>query len=257
MNINYWDLKGQDIVYMMRSKLQKHGWGIRGSDGMIARTHETIMNELTPWYHIKTYPNCDCETYHLIIFDTILKDNFPKEQWFVPSRCHQCWKIVVRPNDLKGLMALIDIMHDMDVPSKAGFEQRPKVKGCWGGYYYTASKEEGLERYKEVRSRVNNCAALGPDVKVLLKRGCTEFEEDIPHSSTWEVTEMQLKIEELVDLTVDTGPNPEQKKIQKIHVLRQMIEVAYSMGEDVSDWTDGQDLYPDYETYHDVEELNV
>ena len=245
-NINYHEFVGQDIISMMMSKLGSHEWAIN-QEGKIARTHEPMLSTESPWYHVMHYPDCRCDTYHFTIFNTIMP-SLPKDQWFVPSRCLNCWKVVVRPNTLKELFALLRLQERMNVPSKCGFEGRESVRGSWGGYFYTASLDEGLERYEQVRAGVDEC--IGTDCKVLLKRACTEFELAMPDSRKWKITPLQEKIEALVAEKIDESRSLEQTDIQRIHVIRKWIEAAYSLGEDVTEWTDGKELYPDYVTYH-------
>jgi len=137
----------------------------------------------TPWIHIKVDPVQHCAMY-LIIFDAL---------GFIPARCMECWKVVVKPRTVEELILLYERMKTMGYYSKCGIEERDYVKGNYGAYFYTQSLEEGLERKKEVRAAVDS--VVGENVEVYLKRYCTEFEiktgssrkyERPPNADKWE-----------------------------------------------------------------------
>jgi hypothetical protein len=246
---NYYDwLQANDIIEILKPLLEKGGFTLRDVDGKLEATG--VMAHDTPWHHVKHAWGLDCGTWHRIIFDFI-SAKLPPGVAFVPSKCQQCWKIVARPGTLKQLFALEALQQRLNKPSKCGIEVRPSVHGLYGGYWYTGSLQEGLERYKEVRSAVDADDLLGPDVPVFLKRACTEFEHLVGDSRKWQISEYQLALEQLVDRYVSKDDTRRDQPEHLVwHVHRRWIEWAYAAGDKtVFEFTDGQPLYPDYVKY--------
>jgi hypothetical protein len=131
-----------------------------------------------------------------------------KEIWFkyygfIPIRCQNCWKVVVKPRTVKETFQVLDVQRKLKdrMQSKVGRETRPYVEGHWGGYFYNDTKEEGFSCKKEVRKILYG--AVSPDISVELKRGCTEMEQNFPDSSTWSLFPGQAEFEaELTDLII-------------------------------------------------------
>ncbi len=173
---------------------------------------------------------------------------------FIHSRCHRCYKVVIRPNTLNQLFELLKIEEEMDEWSKCGVEMRPHVFGRYGGYYYTDSIEEGRAMHKRVRKQVDE--RLSPKVSVILKRACTEFEQHYGPSDQWEPpSEKQLAFEKRIDekyITIghDT-PMPEDLQTKaKIG----WIEFAYDRGDPTyRTFTGGKKLGLDPVVYHEEE----
>jgi len=192
---SYYDqAKANDIISLVRPLLEQGGYKLRDGDGKIFV--ETFMAFLTPWHHVYHADNLDCHTWHKIMFDVIFQRTGRK---MAPSRCHNCWKVVVRPKTLKQLFALLGLQQRMGRPSKCGIEVRETVCGHYGGYFYNYSLPEGLECYEAVRAEVDADPELGPEISVILKRACTEFELFVGPSDEWKVTEEQAHIEALVN----------------------------------------------------------
>ena len=119
--------------------------------------------------------------------------------------------------------------------------------------------EEGLERYQQVRQKVDEWPGLGPDIEVFLKRACTEYEHACGDSDTWEITKDQLEIEGLINRWV-VSDDIEHKQPEKLieHTHRQWIEWAYANGDPTyADFTGGKPLYRPYKTYQHVGDPKV
>jgi hypothetical protein len=185
-----------DIIEHLRPLWEGAGFKLRESDGKLIGKSQAAIE--APWHYIKECWECDCFTWHHVIFEYISK-RLVIGRKFVPSGCQECFKVVVRPATIKQLFALEKMQIAMDLPCKCGIEVRNYVHGLYGGYFYTRSLEEGLKRYLEVRQAVNANVLLGSDVPVILKRGCTEFEMECGPSDQWQTTPEQLKIEGMVD----------------------------------------------------------
>jgi len=245
----YEDLVRQDITDWVDGKLLGQlGWTWRYEDGKIICQIRPGLSS-TPWHHVKHAWWVHCNMWHQVMFDVVFARLGKK---WVPSKCQGCWKVVVRPKTLKQLFAVLDIQKAMDVPCKCGIEVRATTASNYGGYFYCSSLPEGLERYEQVRKAVDNHVVLGPDVDVLLKRGCTEYEHACGPSDGWTVTDEQLQVEQVVERYVILD-DVEVKQPEKLihHTHRQWIEFAYQRGDQTYlDYTGGQPLFPKYKTYH-------
>lgn len=247
----YEKLKERDIIIKLKRLLQGGGYHVR-DDGKIAGDHRVAWDQ--PWQHVRQHPMLDCHTWHSILFDVIVA-GLPPEEKFVPSMCQQCYKVVVRPKTVKQLFGLLELQKRVDRPSKCGIETRETVHGLYGGYFYNVGLEEGLNCYRIVRDAVNKDPILGPDVVVILKRGCTEYEHALGASDKWQVTERQLEIEAMLD-TILAKDNV--RRVQSEHNLQYIhlkwIEWAWAHGDPTyAEFTDGP-LYPPYVTYHHLSE---
>jgi hypothetical protein len=244
----YDEIKARDMITVVKRLLQGGGYFFR-DDGKITADRRPAWD--APWHYVRHHPMLDCGTWHTVLFD-VVSMGLPKEDRFVPSRCQQCFKVVVRPKTLKQLFALLDLQKKMGVPCKCGIEMRETVHGLYGGYFYNIGIEAGRACYESVRKEVDACAFLGEDVPVILKRGCTEFEMAVGPSDKWQVTEKQLEIEGIIDmLFVKDDVDRKQSEAQIIYLHRKWIEFAYAAGDQTyREFTDGP-LYPAYVTYHE------
>jgi len=96
----------------------------------------------------------------------------------------ECYKVVVGIETLEQVHKMAEWQHSTGWACKVGAERRNYTQRKWGAYFYCRGVEAGRERYKEVREWVDE--NLGKDVKVFLKRGCTEFEQHMGDSDKWE-----------------------------------------------------------------------
>jgi len=240
MQTDYLSISKSDIISKLRQYLEQGRFFLR-DDGKL--DHKTRLTHNTPWIHIKQARNRNCGLYHV----------YHEAFGFVHSRCQECWKVVVRPRTLSELYKLLLLEEALNLPSKCGIEKRDTVCGLYGGYFYNDSKEEGLECYKLVRANVDK--NISPDVVVLLKRGCTEFEigGNGGPSDKWEVTKEQAEIEFLLnDLVVQDVMKMPQPEHLKESVFRSWIHWAYAGGDmTYKEFTKGEPLFPQYVTYHE------
>ena len=202
----------------------------------------------TPWEYTNTDPANDC-LFGEIIFEAVA-DRMAPGSMGVPLSCQNCWKVVTRPKTLQQLFTIRDIQLELKHPSKVGIETRPSVYGLYGGYWYNHSLREGLERYRQVRGMIDT--NLGPDVPLLLKRGCTEMEAKYGDSQKWRPGYGQKEIEQYIRNHIVFPPRsttPPKENIPHIH--RKWVEWAYQNGDETyKEYTDGRPLYTPYRTYH-------
>lgn len=243
-NLYDW-LVANDFVEWCKPLIDAAGWKWRYTDGKIEIQTEPSISE-TPWHHVNPDHRLKCGLWHSIMFG-IIGPRVGKR--FVPSKCQECYKVVVRPKTVSQLFKLVDIQEKMGRPCKCGIEQRKSVHGLYGGYFYNVGLNEGLECYHAVRKEIDQ--TFGPDIQVFLKKACTEYEHACGDSDKWEITPEQLHIENLIErwLVVD---NREIKQPEKLvhNTHRKWIEFAYANGDETyAEFTGGKPLYPAYKTY--------
>jgi len=238
----YSDLDKMDVIDRLMPTLQRGGYLIK-PNGMIKPGTQEAVGFNTPWLHQKHAENLQCNLWHFIMFTHY--------QWFVPAQCQDCWKVVVGPRSLSELWKLKDLQWELSMPSKCGIEVREYTSKLYGGYFYNKGLYNGRKCYKVVREAVND--AISPDVPVLLKRACTEYEMVFPQSSSWQISDEQREVEEfLTDRVEDTNNPAGQPEIVRNHIKRVWIHWAFAAADPTyREFTDGKPLYPPYETYHD------
>lgn len=256
--VNLYDwLVAHDVVEWCKPLLEQAGWAMREVDGKFYGQVKQSVTE-TPWHHVKSDYRLKCGAWHQIYFD-IVGSRLPNRKQFVPSKCHECFKVVVRPRTLVELFALRDLQIKLDVPSKCGIERRESVHGLYGGYFYNVGLRDGQECYHKVREEIDGDKYLGFDVPVFLKRACTEFEHACGDSDKWTIDDYQLNVEALLERHLvldDIELKQPEKSIHHAH--RRWIEWAYAMGDATyANFTGGKPLYPAYKTYEhlDIKEL--
>ena len=236
----YLELSKRDLITKFKAEFNNGSFFLR-DDGRIDRTLKIAHN--TPWIHVKRSPNRHCGLYHI----------YHERLGFIHSTCQECWKVVVRPRTLVELHKLLNLEKALELPSKCGIEKRDTVCGHYGGYFYNDSLKEGRECYKRIRLNVD--LNLDPEVKVILKRGCTEFELAQGPSDKWEVSEEQKQMEyllsDLVESSEDLRPQPEHLKDS---VFRSWIHWAYANGDlTYLEYTNNHPLFKPPVTYHEEE----
>ena len=219
------------------------GYHARMEDGKFVPNMPTMATD-TPWVYVKVLPGMRCDIYHRILFNVLN---------MVPSRCRECWKVVVRPRTVVELFDLYEFQREMEVPCKCGIERRPTVHGLYGGYFYCVGEEEGQERYQEVRELVN--AHLSTETPVILKRYCTEYEIGPgalgPSNELPDLTEDEKWLEVYI---LDHFPSVGFGSLQPDHivsnVMMEWIQYAYKHGDETfKEFTDESPLFKPYVTY--------
>jgi len=246
----YDDLRKNDIVSWLRPLLDQKVYKCRRSDGFFEMT-EATESILSPWHHINYTIGKECYYLNQQLFQ-IISPRTPAGQ-FIPRKCQQCWKIVIRPRTLKQLFALENLLVQLAWPSKCGTERRsytPLSRHRYGGYIYNNSLDEGLERLDVIRGHLGSHPELN-GVECYLKRSCTEMEMAFPDSTTWAITDEQNRVEDMLDsMLVFNIPYSKsgQHMIDKVHIG--WVEWAAENGDETYlEYTDGKRLYPEAVRY--------
>ena len=195
----------------------------------------------TPWVHAKQDPSKDCKYYHFIF----------GKLGFIPKRCLKCWKVVVRPRTIKELWLLYHVQLRMDRYSKCGIEERPYVRGLYGGYFYNNSYEEGRQCQIEVKQAIKGY--IGYDLPVILKRYCTEFEVKLKDSMKYQRPSYADEQEAWMYAKVENNEGkafPQDQDI-KLHTFNKWIQWAwkFDMSDDVFEFGKPEDFYTTPRTY--------
>ena len=248
--LHYKELARGNLIRLLAHKLRSGAFTLRSSDQRFVANVAFLWE--TPWLHTNSSYRINCYLWKDITYHEIIEKTLPRSAWFAPAGCQDCFKVVVRPKTLKQLFALYELQKRMNLPSKCGIETRDTVFGNYGGYFYNRGLENGLECYKKVRAEIDADPILGPDVKVLLKRACTEMEHGIGPSDKWELTRGQLDFEiKLKDHFVDDIPLCKQNQEAKDYVKLRWVERAFSVGDETAlEFNGGEPLHPEYVTYH-------
>lgn len=133
---------------------------------------------------------------------------------FIPSYCMNCYKVVVRPQNIDDLIAIHKWQMKSGMNCKSGIETRSSVPHLFGAYHYNRSLEQGLECCSIVKEAMKE---INPDITVILKRGCTEFEQEHGDSLYWKAEDNQLELEDYVSskLRIEVQSKSQSKSTQR------------------------------------------
>ena len=177
----------------------------------------------------------------------------------IPTNCRfNCWKTVLKPNNVKELFECYDILKRLDLPSKIGMDLRDYTYGAWAGFIYADTLEEGRSYYKQVRE------ALPKKVSVILKRGCTEMERLKPSKEWDNMAKVDFEMEQkLLDRFKFDERHYHQAKWYKKEIEENWIIRAIQIGdptarETAEKYSDDPDVWNKLvvvsQTYHSEED---
>ena len=109
---------------------------------------------------------------------------------FIPKGCRHCWKIVWTGDTFEQLMKINEIQQEMMLESKCGIERRANTGklGKYQGFWY-APLNKGLDGARKLRKELLERLMREPVLggpNLILKRGCTEMEQQWPPSDKWD-----------------------------------------------------------------------
>lgn len=239
-----------DIIERLGDALAAQRWHMCTKTKKYTCAGRTAFDPEKKWIYTNPRPyDSACSIYQMIVSYCN----------FIPTPCLNCWKVVVKPFSLFELMELYKFQKSFtkdykkkDRFCKCGIEERQYVHYNYGGYFYCDSKEQGLERYEQVRKAVDK---INPNIPVILKRYCTEFELKLGPSDQYEwqpgTKALENAIFDAIDLN-SIGMNVTQPDYLVAHNLRKWIEFAWGIGDHtVIMFNDNQPLYSPCVTYHE------
>lgn len=176
----------------------------------------------------------------------------------ISQGCFKCYKIVMSISTLRDLFQVLTYQKGQEITCKCGIERRRYVGkvGKYGAYWYTplgGGIEKGREIYNQIKKDF-------PNFPLILKRGCTEFEMMYNPSSKWEQFGEErgwADTEQILDSIFVADPmslkvEMNTPELLEMTVVRRWVEYAFEHGDETYlDFTDGQRLKIDLETYHE------
>lgn len=179
----------------------------------------------------------------------------------VPFGCRNCYKVKVTSKTLRQLMAVNEISQEFSCLAKSGAEvDNPENQSLYGTYFYLLGLEKARALYKKLRRMIDAHPKLGPKVKAVIKRGCTNYERSCGPSNNYTFDPRLSEIEEYFFARfAEQKPKTNiRKDFDDAMKLLKMARTAYRIGDDTyKDFTGGKDLFPPTVTYDPDDPANV
>ena len=194
-----------------------------------------------PWIH--SVPSCDrdCGRWLRMYF---------KLYQIIPKQCLTCWKIAFSPVSLKEAFDTIELQKELGYSSKVGMETR-NYTGNNGGYsaFWYAPLGCGLHKARGMFTIVKHKVQekLKRKVKIILKRGCTEFERTHGSSDNWDKIREEMgwtMKQDLLDAVFESDnfwKHAEMPKFLEVNTRLNMIHWAFEHNDQTYlEYTGGQ-----------------
>jgi hypothetical protein len=170
----------------------------------------------------------------------------------VPFGCRNCFKVKVVAENLRQMMAVKEIAESVSASSKSGVEvNNSENQHLYGTYFYVLGLDRARAIYREVRAKISEHSKLGNNVKMLIKRGCTNYERKCGPSDRYtfdpQLEEIERHFFARFAGQVRLGL---RKSVRDARQILEWVQTAYRIGDDsYRDLTGGKDLYPPIVTY--------
>jgi hypothetical protein len=193
------------------------------------------------WIFVRNAPPLPCDFRIRFLFDRAYA------QGAVPYECHACYKVKVLPRTLRELVAAWQVAKHIECLSKWGIDlENPYSQNVYAGYFYVTDLDMARAVFRVVRKAIDEDPKLGPDVPMVIKRGCSEYEAKLGPSDRYEFAP------ELAELEAYLRPRFRQGKHGRTAILpvAHWIDVAFRIGDNTYlDFTDGKPWRPKTLTY--------
>jgi hypothetical protein len=171
----------------------------------------------------------------------------------LPYSCRDCYKIRVAVRSLRALMAVKALAEATKFSTKSGPEvDNPYNRNIYSTCIYFESLEDAHDTHAALRQQIDAHPDLGPDVDMIIKRGCSNYERAMGPSDQYRVDPELAPVEAwLAERYVNDRP-PNKMSKQTINALRMLdlIAIAFRIGDETyKDFTDGQPIYPSAVNY--------
>ena len=171
----------------------------------------------------------------------------------VPFGCRNCYKVKVTASTLRELVAVKEISEEFSCAAKSGPEvDNPENQSRYGTYFYLLGLEKARAVYRKLRGMIDAHPKLGPGVKAVIKRGCTNYERSCGPSDKYTFDPRLAEIEDYFFAQfVDKRTKKDiTKELDDAMKLLKMVQTAYRIGDDTyKDFTGGKELFPPTVTY--------
>ena len=195
----------------------------------------------------------DCHLWHQIMFNYFD---------IVPEFCKlRCYKVVTKVrNFLEAIQfynAMLASPHHradlMPMHGKVGIDERYYSSGHFNAFVYCDGPDDAHVKYTAVRALVDDLIPTGPDIPIIIKRSCTEFERKFGPTNTpfWqsmspEELDIQHRLEDICDSELISAVQPDWIKNK---IIAKMVRWANTVGD--KSWLEYFDG-PDFLTAHAV-----
>jgi len=208
-------------------------------EGDKIKRNVVIPTTQTPWIlHLPEKMVMNCIKWHTILFPCF--DVIPKE-------CFNCYKVVVRPENVVELFKLQEIQASLpeNIYCKCGTErERLFVESAYGGYFY--NKLEGLEAGLDLLDAVRVMLDGRVKCQIYLKRACTEYENRFGPSNRWEYNPKEAEYSQWIDDNFHKNSflNPRLPEEARKNVMAEWIKFAAYIGDlSYTELTNGMHIY--------------
>lgn len=152
---------------------------------------------------------------------------FTRQFGIIPTACRfSCWKVVIKPRNVKETFECYEILLTLNLPSKIGIDKRTYTFGPWAGFVYCNSLRNGRRTHKHVRAHIPE------EIPVILKRGCTEMEMLLPSNLWDQMSHADIEKEEyLNDMFAFREERFYQSDWWKSEIKERWIEHAIGIGD--------------------------
>jgi hypothetical protein len=171
----------------------------------------------------------------------------------VPFGCRDCYKVKVTSTTLRDLMAVHKISETFPGRAKSGAEVgNQQNQSLYGTYFYLLGLDKARALYHKLRGKIDADPKLRAAVKMVIKRGCTNYELACGPSDRYTFDPRLAEIERYFwsrFVKKKSVPDIEEKYDGAIRLML-MVRTAYQIGDDTyKDFTGGKDLFRPTVTY--------
>lgn len=257
-------LVGFDVVRLFWDWLESGAWYICPETGKI-RLRKHMIDPNRHWIYTNPNPNLHCGFYMDGVFNHLN---------FVHSKCMECWKVVVKMQNVVQLFQIYEWQKDFtndckgkDRFCKCGIEKRSYTNYNYGAYFYNRGIEQGKLRHGQVyaamqdlfgKENVSDKPGSVNDgmVEVILKRYCTEFELKFGPTNKYvrpaAADAMEAELDQAFLLEKFC---PGQPPFLIKHIQFKWLEHAWMRGDRTAKAFNGNEaFYTPVVTYHDQKE---
>jgi hypothetical protein len=163
----------------------------------------------------------------------------------VPHGCRACYKILVWPADLRGLMALKRLFEPVPRSTKVRNEALDvRTPNTYLGVVYADGLAMARQLYRELRAAIDADPVLGTGIRMEIRRGCTNYERACGPSDRYSFDPAQESVEQELASLYRAPPPPlhPQAKRDAATLLR-LTQIAFQLGDETyKDFTAGKAL---------------
>ncbi|WP_445681339.1 hypothetical protein [Radicibacter daui] len=163
----------------------------------------------------------------------------------VPHGCRSCYKILVWPADLRGLMALKRIFEPLPCSTKVRNEALDaRTPNTYLGVVYADGLEMARQLHRDLRTAIDTEPTLGTAIRMEIRRGCTNYEQSCGPSDRYSFDPALEAIEQELAALYRAPPPPLHPKAKRdAAALLRLIQIAFQIGDETyKDFNGGKGL---------------